>query len=201
MLTSSNDHDDLTPTTDMEKALIYALRAHVGQTRKGDGSPYYGHLLAVAARVLEYGGKDDEGVAALLHDAIEDQGGPERREDIHRRFGDRVVAIVDGCTDTDEMPKPAWKERKERYLAHITTADESVRRVSLADKICNVRSAMFGLRRKGQAFWEPFHGSKEEELWYYRELVKAFRQHGRDALLDELDRLTGQLAELAETEC
>src|SRR5205085_11747027 len=121
-------------TQRFEEALAFAARLHKSQLRKGTGVPYVSHLLAVAGIALEHGADEDEAIAALLHDAIEDQGGAATREEIRRRFGDRVVGIVDGCSDTDVSPKPPWRERKEAYIAHVRDASPSVRLVSAADK-------------------------------------------------------------------
>ncbi len=96
-----------------EDALIYATRLHAGQARKGSGIPYVSHLMAVSALTIEYGGGEDEAIAALLHDAVEDQGGEATRLEILDRYGERVTAIVDGCTDTAVFPKPPWRQRKE----------------------------------------------------------------------------------------
>ena len=92
------------------------------QERKGNQTPYIAHLLGVCALVLEDGGDEDEAIAALLHDAAEDQGGLKTLEEIRRRFGEQVAAIVDGCTDTYETPKPPWRGRKETYLEHLRSA-------------------------------------------------------------------------------
>lgn len=89
-----------------EEALVYAARLHAGQNRKGSDIPYISHLLSVAAIVLEDGGEEEEAIAALLHDGVEDQGGKKTREEIRRRFGENVARIVDGCTDADTLPKP-----------------------------------------------------------------------------------------------
>ncbi|MBR8832999.1 MAG: HD domain-containing protein [Stigonema ocellatum SAG 48.90 = DSM 106950] len=106
-------------TERFEAALTYATRPHANQTRKISGVPYISHLLSVTALVLEAGGNEDEAIAALLHDAVEDQGGQATREEIQRRFGDVVVAILDGCTESDTTPKPPWLERKTRYLDQL----------------------------------------------------------------------------------
>ena len=132
-----------------EAALVYAARLHRDQTRKGSGIPYVNHLLAVAAIVGENGGTEEEVVAALLHDAPEDHGGRARLEEIRERFGDEVAEIVAGCTDTYEDPKPAWRPRKEAYVAHVRTAPASVRLVSAADKLHNARSILADLRVSG----------------------------------------------------
>ena len=179
------------------EALDYAVRAHRDQTRKGTEVPYVTHLLAVAAIVGENGGTEDEVVAALLHDAPEDQGGRERLEDVRETFGDEVADIVAGCTDTYEDPKPPWRERKEAYVAHIGHAPESVRLVSAADKLHNARTILADLRIVGDELWQRFTGGKEGTLWYYRALVTAFRAAGSNAVVEELDRVVSELEHLA----
>jgi GTP pyrophosphokinase len=180
-----------------EHALLYAARLHVLQRRKGSGAPYVAHLLGVASLVLEHGGDEDEAIAALLHDAVEDQGGAATREEIRRRFGERVAAIVDGCTDTDQTAKPPWRERKEAYLAHLPTASASVRLVSAADKLYNARSIVSDLRRVGDAVWERFRGGRDGTLWYYRSLVVAFQAAGASPLVDELAQVVAELESAA----
>src|SRR6201987_5548023 len=101
---------------EFEKALIYATRAHGNQMRKKTGIPYVAHILGVTAIAMEYGANETEAIAALLHDAVEDCGGAKRLRDIERKFGKAVAKIVDGCTDTDQIPKPPWLERKKAYL-------------------------------------------------------------------------------------
>ncbi len=109
----SSPGPDPTLSPQFDNALAYASQLHRDQARKGTQIPYVSHLLAVAAIVLEHGGTEDEAIAALLHDAVEDQGGAETRAVIRERFGENVAAIVDGCTDADITPKPPWKERKQ----------------------------------------------------------------------------------------
>ena len=136
-------------------------------------------------------------MAALLHDAVEDQGGAATREEIRRRFGDRVVAIVDGCTDSDVTPKPPWKERKQAYLAHISAASPSVQLISASDKLDNARAILADYRSLGESLWTRFHGGRDGTLWYYRSLVEAFRKAGSNALVEELDRVVRQIEDLA----
>lgn len=185
-------------STHFEEALVFATQLHAGQTRKGTTIPYISHLLAVTAIVLEHGGNEDEAIAALLHDSIEDQGGASTREELRRRFGDRVVEIVDGCTDTDVMPKPPWRERKEAYISHISTASAPVRLVSAADKLHNARAVLEDYRIVGEALWKRFNGGKEGTLWYYRAAVDALRKAGMSPLIEELDRVVSEIECLAE---
>jgi (p)ppGpp synthase/HD superfamily hydrolase len=175
----------------LEHALLYASRLHRNQVRKGTSTPYITHLLAVASIVGENGGTEDEVVAALLHDAPEDQGGEATLRDIRLRFGDEVAEIVDGCTDTYQDPKPPWRERKERYLAHLANAPDSVRLVSSADKLHNARSVLSDYRLVGEDLWTRFNGRKEGTLWYYRAIVDTLPDE--NPIIEELDRVVTEL--------
>lgn len=184
-----------------EDALVYAARLHAKQIRKGTTIPYASHLLSVASIVLEHGGNEIEAIAALLHDAIEDQGGTETREEIRRRFGDAVVSIVDGCTDAEVIPKPPWKERKEQYIARLSHASPSILLVSAADKLHNARAILGDYRALGENLWDRFNGGKEGTLWYYKSLVDAFKQAAAGTalapLIEELERVVGEIEKLS----
>jgi (p)ppGpp synthase/HD superfamily hydrolase len=169
-----------------ENALLYATRLHASQTRKGNGVPYVSHLLAVASLVLEAGGGEDAAIAALLHDAAEDQGGHETLADIRARFGARVADIVAACSDTFEEPKPPWHERKRAYIAHLRDAPAEVLLVSCADKLHNARAIAADHRQLGDALWARFHAGPEDILWYYRELSAIFSEQGPEYLAAEL---------------
>jgi len=182
-----------------DEALQLAADLHRKQFRKGTGTPYMAHLLGVASLVLEDGGDEDQAIAALLHDAAEDQGGRKILKEISTRFGDRVAAIVDGCTDTYEIPKPAWRRRKEDYLEHLRTVPSSVRLVSLADKLQNARSILTDLNRSGEKVWLRFNGGKEGTLWYYRSLVKVFQELDTSILVDELSQVVKSIEQISST--
>ncbi|AMA09553.1 HD domain-containing protein [Picosynechococcus sp. PCC 73109] len=157
------------------EALVFAEKLHRQQVRKGSGVPYVAHLLGVASLVLEAGGDEDEAIAALLHDAIEDQGGWETRTLICEKFGERVATIVEGCSDSfDGEKKRPWRERKEAYLQHLRTASASVHLVAMADKLYNAQSILRDYQRIGEALWPRFKGKKEGTLWYYNSLLKIF---------------------------
>lgn len=178
------------------EALVFATQLHANQVRKGSGVPYISHLLGVASIALEYGANEDEAIGALLHDAVEDQGGAKTREEIRRRFGDTVTAIVDGCTDADTIPKPPWRQRKEAFIASIPAASPSVLLVSASDKLYNSRSILKDYRVLGESVWERFKGGKEGTLWYYRSLVEAYRKISSSPLIDELERVVSELEQL-----
>ena len=189
-----NATETLKLSDSFEEALVYAHKLHRKQSRKGANIPYISHLLSVAALVLENGGDEDEAIAALLHDAVEDQGGKATREAILNMFGKRVTEIVDGCTDADTIPKPPWRERKEQYIERLRHASSSVRRVALADKLHNARSILRDLSRDGEAIWDKFKGRKEGTLWYYRTLLEVFLETEADSwLVQELNRVVGEL--------
>lgn len=176
-----------------DEALAWAVDLHREQPRKGTGIPYVSHLLSVAALVLEHGGTEDQAIAALLHDAVEDQGGKPTAEAIRARFGDLVADIVDGCTDTDVTPKPPWRERKERYLARVRNEPAHVRLVSAADKLHNARTMVTDLRIHGPALWSRFNAGRDETLWYLGSLVEAFRAAGTTPIVEELARTVAEL--------
>jgi (p)ppGpp synthase/HD superfamily hydrolase len=184
-------------TARFSQALAYAFELHRAQLRKGSSVPYLSHLLGVAAIALEHGANEDEAIAALLHDAIEDQGGAPVREEIRRRFGGLVADIVDRCTDADTLPKPPWRERKEKYLAHLPHASASVHLISAADKLHNARSLLQDYRAVGESLWERFSGGKSGTLWYYRAVVTALASARRTPIVEELDRVVTTLESLA----
>lgn len=178
-------------------ALQLAWRLHARQLRKGTTIAYVSHLIAVSGIALEHGADEDEAIAALLHDAVEDQGGLPTLAMIRERFGAAVADIVEGCTDAHVEPKPPWRARKEAYLAHLATASASVRLVSASDKLHNSRTILADLRAHGPALWGRFTAGRDGSLWYYRGLVRAFEAHGRTPLVDELDRTVGAIESLA----
>jgi len=180
-----------------EDALAYAAHLHSNQERKASGVPYIAHLMGVTSLVLDYGGDEDEAIAALLHDAVEDQGGQTVREETARRYGERVAAIVDDCSDTDVMPKPPWRARKEAYLSHLPAVSASARLVSAADKLHNVRSILLDYRQVGETVWQRFNGGKAGTLWYYRALTETYKQVGATPLVAELDRAVSELEQVA----
>jgi GTP pyrophosphokinase len=180
-------------------AFRYALELHRYQARKDTLIPYLSHLMSVAGLALEHGASEDEAIAALLHDAVEDQGGGPTREEIRRRFGDAVTAIVEGCTDAEVVPKPPWRARKEAYIAHVRSAPPSVRLVSNCDKLHNARSILADYRLKGEALWVRFTGGRDGTLWYYRALIDAYHAAGGSPVLDELERTVAELERLAAT--
>ena len=174
--------------TRFRAALGYAATIHANQLRKGTDIPYLGHILAVAALVIEDGGTETEAIAALLHDAAEDAGGRERLAEIERRFGPDVAAIVAALTDAWIDPKPPWRDRKEAYVAGLGNAPETVLRVAAADKLHNARAILRDLRHHGEALWERFTADKDATLWYYRAVRDVLQSRFPGPLTDELDR-------------
>jgi GTP pyrophosphokinase len=181
------------------QALGVAAQLHAEQWRKGSEVPYLAHLLGTCSIALEYGADEDEAIAALLHDAIEDVEPAGDARAAVAAFGERVLRIVEGCTDTDEHPKPPWRARKEAYIDHLADADASVLLVSAADKLHNARSINADLRRHGAATWDRFNGGRDGSLWYYRALIDAFRANPAHdaALVEELDRAVSEMEALA----
>lgn len=188
-------------------ALTTAFDLHSGQDRKGSGVPYFSHLMSVAALVLEAGHGEDDAIAALLHDALEDHPDRITAAELEARFGARVAALVQGCTDTPGDyaggDKGEWRGRKERYVAHVAAGSVS-NHVSLADKVHNARCIVRDLRDSGNALWERFAGERDGTLWYYRSLADAYRYAGAEgylieqleAAVDEMEQIAGYTAPL-----
>jgi len=189
----TNDNMNTQLTEKFEQALIYATHLHAKQRRKTNGVPYISHLLSVAALVLEDGGSEAEAIAALLHDAVEDQGGAATRQDILHRFGEQVVAIVDGCTESDTNIKPPWRERKQRYLDQLRQGSEAVRRVALADKLHNARSLVIETRCQGEEIWSVFSAGKEGTLWFYHAFLDLYRTPNPSPMVEELAQVLSTL--------
>ena len=180
------------------EACSLAASLHRNQLRKGPRRiPYMSHLLAVTAIVLEHGGTEEEAIAALLHDAVEDQGGAATLAVIRRIFGPDVAAIVEGCSDTDEQPKPPWRARKDRYLAHLAEASPSVLLVSTADKLANARTVLQDYREIGEDLWSRFNGTRDETLWYYRSVVEILQTRpAPPQMVAELARIVAEIEKL-----
>lgn len=170
-------------------AVGYTIAAHAGQRRNQSPVPYIAHPLAVCSLVLEAGGDEDLAIAALLHDTAEDHGGRQRLTDIRVRFGARVAAIVEGCTDSLDDPKPPWRVRKERYLEHLRQASDDVLLVSVADKLHNARSVLIDYRQHAEALWSRFAGGRDYAAWYLVELARLFGEKRPGPLADELHRV------------
>jgi (p)ppGpp synthase/HD superfamily hydrolase len=185
-------------TSRFTDALIYATHLHANQTRKGSGIPYISHLLAVCALVLEHGGDEDQSIAALLHDAAEDQGGHETLADVQARFGERVARMVAELSDTFETPKPPWRARKEAYLSHLLRAPADTLLVSLADKVHNARTILADYQQVGNDIWKRFKQGQEETVWYYRSLADIFQQIYPGYLTSELNRVVTAMEQLEE---
>jgi (p)ppGpp synthase/HD superfamily hydrolase len=175
-------------------AFAHAVQLHALQARKGTAIPYVTHLMSVCSLVLEDGGDEDQAVAALLHDGPEDQGGQPVLDEIRRRFGDEVATLVIGLTDTLETPKPEWRPRKTDYLARLEDEPISVLRVSLADKLHNLRSMATDAALVGDEVWGRFNADREQQAWYFGALLDVFERRLPDSRnLPEFRRLVGEV--------
>ena len=175
-------------------AFAYAVHLHARQARKGTAISYMTHLMTVCSLVLEDGGDEDQAVAALLHDGPEDQGGQRVLDEIRRRFGDEVTTLVDGLSDTLEDPKPHWGPRKMDYLARLKNEPTSILRVSLADKLHNLRSVAVDHAVLGEALWDRFNARRVRQRWYYCRLLAVFERRLPDSRnLPEFRRLVAEV--------
>jgi HD domain len=182
------------------EALAEAAHVHRHQRRKGSDAPYVSHLLAVTALVLEHGGDEDQAIAALFHDAVEDQG--VSIDDLAARYGGRVAGIVAACTDslpdTTERGAATWRARKERYLAHLAEAPPDVLLVSASDKVHNARAILADVRSVGMAAFSRFNAGPDRVRWYYRSLVDLLGERFPGGLSDELARTVAEIERFFE---
>ena len=186
-------------TENYEFALIFAKRLHQKQIRKINHTPYFAHLLSVSALVLEDGGSEEEAIAALLHDAIEDQGGKKTGDLIRDKFGNKIAAIVEGCTEECSSHKLSWKERKQKYIDNLRRASPEVCRVALADKLHNTISNIEEYYQHGVGIWQNFGEGKKGLVWFYSSVIKAVKDTKYSGLLiDKLTRAVWQLEQLPE---
>ncbi|MBD2436233.1 HD domain-containing protein [Nostoc sp. FACHB-110] len=184
-------------TVRFESALVFATQLHAQQIRKISGVPYISHLLSVAALVIEDGGSEDEAIAALLHDAIEDQGGASTAQIIRQKFGDKVADIVESCTESDAVPKPPWEECKQQYLQKISQGSPEVLRVVLADKVHNARSNLTEFYLYGDKAWTL--AQRQRTLWFYHSVIEIAQKFVDSPLLAEFKRIVQQLEALDST--
>jgi (p)ppGpp synthase/HD superfamily hydrolase len=157
-------------------ALALAIEAHDGQVRKSTQIPYISHPMAVASIALEFGASEDQAIAALLHDTIED-GGNKYAPIILQQFGQYVHDLVQGCTDgtpDSQGQKAPWLDRKTAYLRHLQEASDDVLLVSCADKLHNARAIVADLINDGPSVFERFSSSQDQTIWYYRQLANIF---------------------------
>jgi len=179
-----------------------ALEMHAAQVRKGSDVPYASHLFGTCSIALDYGATEDQAIAALLHDAIEDVHYAPGARDAVAAFGPEVLRIVEACTDADVYPKPPWEARKAAYIRHLAHADGAVLLVSASDKLHNARSMVADHRRVGSDLWSRFKGAKDGTLGNYRALIAAYRANPAHPaeLVDELERTVDELVRLASHE-
>ncbi len=156
-------------------ALNYAFLLHRNQKRKGSDIPYMSHLLIVSGTVLEWGQTEDEVIAALLHDSVEDHPREGKtRVEIREKFGANVLQWIEECSDSQEIPKPPWKERKVKHLKHMDTMSSTGLLISLSDKLHNLGCILKDYELIQDKIWDRFKGGRDGTLWYYQSVANIF---------------------------
>lgn len=194
-------------TDRISAAFALAALVHEKQTRKSTNIPYISHPMAVAAQVAVWGGSEDQFIAALLHDVVED-GGAQYMPVIEEHFGKHVLDLVMACSDAAPQrgqPKGAWIERKEKYIANLRSAADEVLLISAADKWHNLASILADAKQLGEVVFDRFirqdferTDKKKMVLWYYKELLAVYRERNVPVvvelknLLSEIENVTGQ---------
>jgi len=207
-ITEGHEAGELHLSARFTSAVEYARVLHI-ERRKGTEIPYMAHLLGVAALVMGEAGHVDFPVteemviAALLHDAAEDHGGALRLRDIEHNFGREAARMVEGLSDSlaaDSANKQSWKERKEAYIERLRGEPADVRLISAADKLYNARAILEDYRELGAEVWKRFKRGREEQLWYFDELLAGFKSFGSIRIVGELERVVNKLKEISKDE-
>ncbi|MFP5333649.1 MAG: HD domain-containing protein [Acidimicrobiia bacterium] len=190
--------DDMTHPA-VREAIDFAWELHAGQPRKTqEGEPpgpsYLGHVLGVMATVIDSGGTTAQAIAAVLHDAVEDT--EVTVDEIRARFGDEVASIVQACSDSETQPKPPWRERKERYVEHLETAEHAAVLVTAADKLNNARAMLRDHAAVGDALWARFNPDADHR-WYYTAVLDVVRRRLDNPIVFELEQAVEALREIA----
>ena len=201
--------DDRLHLTDrFTKAVDFARILHI-ECRKGTRIPSMSHLLGVASLVMGEAGQvpfpvtEEMVIAALLHDAVEDHGGLPRLEDIRSNFGAEVARMVEGLSDSfaeDSSSKENWEDRKRGYLGRLCGEPKDVQLISAADKLYNARTILDEYRATGSRVWDRFKRGRDQQIWYFQELLKLFKSAGTNRIVDELARVVGELERLSVDE-
>jgi (p)ppGpp synthase/HD superfamily hydrolase len=195
-------------TARFTSAVDYARQVHVDY-RKETQVPSITHLIGVASLVMGESGHvrfpvtEDMVIAALLHDAVEDEGGLPRLHDIEANFGKEVAKIVEGCTDSfeeDSSKKQQWELRKTSYIRRLRKESQATLLVSVADKVYNARAILEDYRNIGPEVWERFKRGRDKQLWYFNELIKVYDQRGSNRLVEELKCIVAELTQLSAAE-
>jgi (p)ppGpp synthase/HD superfamily hydrolase len=206
--TNSNETEALHLSSRFTSALDYARHIHI-ERRKGTAIPYMAHLLGVASLVMGEAGHtafavtEDMVIAALLHDAAEDHGGLLRLKDIEHNFGWNVARMVEGLSDSlteDPAQKQSWQQRKERYIERLGEEPADVQLISAADKLYNARAILTDYREIGPQVWKRFKRGRQEQIWYFDELLVVFKSYGRNRIVDELERVVNELRQMSAEE-
>jgi (p)ppGpp synthase/HD superfamily hydrolase len=195
-------------TDRFSRAVEYARHLHI-ERRKGTSIPFMAHLLGVASLVMGEAGHvpfqvtEDMVIAALLHDAVEDHGGLPRLEDIRCNFGLEVARMVEGLSDTlveDSSQKESWEERKQAYIDRLKIEPKDVQLVSASDKLYNARTVLDEYRVIGPEVWKRFKRGREQQIWYFHELLRVFKSAGTNRIVEEFERVVENLEKLSSGE-
>jgi len=205
---SKNQASQLHLSDKFTRAVDYARILHI-ERRKGTDIPYMAHLLGVAALVMGEAGHvgfpvtEDMVIAAILHDAAEDHGGAVRLKDIEHNFGANVARMVDGLSDSlsgDSTNKQPWLERKQAYIDRLRGEPADIQLISAADKLYNAKAILDDYRGIGPQIWARFKRGRNDQIWYFEELLKVFKEAGRNRIVEELERVVKHLRKISAGE-
>ena len=170
------------------KALDFAFKLHINQIRKCSRTPYFGHLMQVSSLVLEYGGAEKQAIAALLHDAVEDQGGDKTATSIKENFGEEILSLVLSCSEELTWRELDWKTRKQKYIAKVSSQPKEAQLIAICDKIHNLSSIIRDYSQFGSKIWLELKSGAEGNRWFYRNFIDAIPPKSNASAIIELER-------------
>ena len=179
----------------LDRAIIFAVKAHSGTERRGKGYPYIVHPLEAVEIVATMTADQELLAAAALHDTVEDTS--VTIDDIRAEFGDRVAALV--ADESDEMPEgvseeESWHGRKQAAIDRLRAAGREAKMVALGDKLSNMRAIARDYAVQGESFWNLFHVTeRSEHEWHYRGLADALRELDETDAFREFEALINQV--------
>ncbi|MCH6269109.1 HD domain-containing protein [Bacillus sp. FJAT-50051] len=133
---------------------------------------------------MKAGYRDEVVAAGILHDTDEDTD--YKLKDIKHDFGEEIAEIVAGCSEPDKSL--SWEDRKEHTIEFLKNASSDIRAVACADKLHNIRSIIKDYEQDGDEVWQRFNRGKEQQEWYYTNLVESLRHQGAFSLVEELEK-------------
>ena len=178
----------------LDRAIVFAVRAHRNVERKGKGFPYIVHPMEAMSIVATMTNDQELLAATALHDVVEDTD--TTVDDLRREFGNRIALLVEAESDiqVDGSKADSWHQRKQAAIDRLARASHDVKIVALGDKLSNMRAIARDYAQQGDALWNLFHAKDpKEHEWHYRGLADSLRELQDTFAYQEFEQLINQV--------